>query len=409
MTASDFLGLTFLAIFIQAFFAMMEMALVSFNKVRLQYYLGQGSQKARYISYLLMHPGILFGTTLIGINTALQFGSEFSRRFYMALDLNPDYAPFTQIILVVIFAELTPLIAARRYAEHVAMLGIRLLYLMSFILRPFVLLLELIVTIVLKTFKIKRHNVSLITKEEIQRAIEAREDKQGFLKEEEFDLLMSNLFSLKMKTAKDLMQPLTHIPLVNIDSTVGEFKALIKEKYVSFVLVYEGMKDHPIGIVPVKELLFLDELTSLKSKSKSPWFVAENFNLYQLIEQFKKSERYVALVIDHKGRTLGVVTLPRILEAIFQSQTITEIVQENHDLKVHMNRSFSGSTKIDLINKTFHTIIQIPSGLETLEELMQHTLGHHPSLGESVRIGEYELIVEEAPLIGEKSILIKTF
>jgi Mg2+/Co2+ transporter CorC len=45
---------------------------------------------------------------------------------------------------------------------------------------------------------------------------------------------------------------------------------------------------------------------------------------------------------------------------------------------------------------------------ETLDELMQTILGHHPTIGESIRIGDFELIVEDAPLIGDKVILVKS-
>jgi len=102
---------------------MVEMACVSFNKVRLHYYVNQGNRRAIWLNYLLQHPFRLFGTTLIGVNVAMVVGSECSREFHSALGLSPDLAPLSQVIIVVIFAELAPMFAARHYAEHVAMLG----------------------------------------------------------------------------------------------------------------------------------------------------------------------------------------------------------------------------------------------------------------------------------------------
>ena len=101
---------------------MIEMACVSFNKVRLEYYVSKGKKRALWLSFLLHHPAYLFGTTLIGVNVALIIGSECARRFYAALGLNPDLAALTQILLVLIFAEISPMFAGRRYAEHVASL-----------------------------------------------------------------------------------------------------------------------------------------------------------------------------------------------------------------------------------------------------------------------------------------------
>ncbi|MBM3196307.1 MAG: DUF21 domain-containing protein, partial [Chlamydiae bacterium] len=76
---NPFLVFTILCLVFQAFFAMMEMAIVSFNRVRLQYFLVRGSKKAKWISRMLLDPTRLFATTLVGVNTALQIGSECSR------------------------------------------------------------------------------------------------------------------------------------------------------------------------------------------------------------------------------------------------------------------------------------------------------------------------------------------
>jgi len=62
--------LILICVVIQGFFAMAEMACVSFNKVRLQYYISKGSKRAIWLSDLLHNPARLFGTALICINAA---------------------------------------------------------------------------------------------------------------------------------------------------------------------------------------------------------------------------------------------------------------------------------------------------------------------------------------------------
>ena len=97
-----------ICLFVQGFYAMLEMACVSFNKVRLQYYVSKNNRRAKWLTHLLNHPAQLFGTTLIGVNAAMQLGSEFSRQFYIALGVSPDYAPLSQVFIVLIFAEIAP-------------------------------------------------------------------------------------------------------------------------------------------------------------------------------------------------------------------------------------------------------------------------------------------------------------
>ena len=116
-----FLGFTLLAVIIQGFFALFEMACVSFNKVRLQFFASQGKKKAIWLSELIQQPSRLFGTTLIGIAASLQIGSECARRFYEAIGFDPDWTPLSQLILVVIFGELVPMFTARRHPEQIAM------------------------------------------------------------------------------------------------------------------------------------------------------------------------------------------------------------------------------------------------------------------------------------------------
>src|SRR3990167_4141710 len=115
--------LTFLCIALQSLFAMLEMASVSFNKMRLQYYVTKGNRCAQMLASLLQNPSRLFGTTLLIVNFAMQVGSECSRRYYGSMGINPNWAPLTQVFLVLVFAELSPLLAARNYAENVIMLG----------------------------------------------------------------------------------------------------------------------------------------------------------------------------------------------------------------------------------------------------------------------------------------------
>src|SRR5579862_3451905 len=113
-----FLGCSLISILIQGFFALFEMACVSFNKVRLQYFASLGKKRAIWLSELIQQPSRLFGTTLIGIASSLQIGSEFARKFYESIGFNPDFAPITQVFLVLIFGEMVPMFAARRHPEQ---------------------------------------------------------------------------------------------------------------------------------------------------------------------------------------------------------------------------------------------------------------------------------------------------
>src|SRR3972149_4151728 len=197
-----FFSMVILSILVQGLFSMFEMACVSFNKIRLQYYVSMGSRRAKWLSSLLNHPGQLFGTTLIGVNTALQIGSECSRRFYEGLGLNPDWAPLTQIFLVMIFAELSPMFAGRRFAEHVAMLTIGFFYFLTKLLSPLIWLLDLFCRWVNRLLGVSKSTGLYLSREELQNLIEERDETK------ELNTVVGNIFALKNMMAKEVMRPL---------------------------------------------------------------------------------------------------------------------------------------------------------------------------------------------------------
>ncbi|AHK63078.1 hypothetical protein M832_02090 [Chlamydia avium 10DC88] len=152
------IGINLLCIIFQGFYSMMEMACVSFNRVRLQYYLTKNHKKARYINFLIRRPYRLFSTVMLGVNISLQIGSESSRNCYKVMGLSPDYAPLTQIILVVIFAELLPLTISRKIPEKLALWGASILYYSHYIFYPLIQLIGGLTEGLYFILKIKKKN-----------------------------------------------------------------------------------------------------------------------------------------------------------------------------------------------------------------------------------------------------------
>ncbi len=397
-----YLSMIVICLAIQGFFAMMEMACVSFNKVRLQYYVSKSNRRAIWLSKLLHRPGVLFGTTLIGVNAALQLGSECSRRFYDSLGLNPDLAPLSQVIIVIVFAEIAPLFAGRRYAEHAAMLGIPILYVTSIVLRPFIWFFDLLCRGVHKLIGSPQGAGLYLSREEMQKILEERE-------EEEFNTIVTNIFSLKNKTAKELMQPLKEIQLVPSISTVAEMRSLLTAHYSPYVPIYHKSPENIVAIAYPRDLLRLAENKRIRDFARPPWFITESDSVMNILKQFRRNNQSLAVVLNQAGHATGILTLDEIIDEIFgQADTwmsFGEVVPRMHHVVV--DRSFPGETKIAEFNKEYQVNLSA-HGTETLAELIAHLLGHAPVVGESVRIDQFELTVEEASLLGAKMVAIRT-
>jgi putative hemolysin len=412
MSASSwqfFLLLIILSIVVEGFFSMMEMACVSFNKVRLHYYESQGNKRAKWISKLLAKPATLFGTTLIGVNIAMEFGSECARRFYLALGVSPDWAPLSQILLVILFAELSPLFAARRYAEHVSMAGIPLIYVFSKLMTPFVLILNSICHLIHIIFRIPfKQGTYLITREELQKAIEERDDTSS-TDQGDFDAVVANIFSLKNKMAKDLMKPLEKILLIPSSCQVAHVHEALHGEYFPFLPVYHISKQNIVAIVYPRDLLKASSDEQIRNFSKQPWFILEKNSILQILKQFRRNNQNVAVVLNHSGLAVGILSLDMIVEEIFGSKQHKRVSMEKVTFKdqVIIEKTFPGFVKVKDINKKLN--IELPLNKEiSLEEFMTAEMGHKISTGDTLRVGEFELTVEEAGLLKGTKISVKT-
>lgn len=405
-----FLMMIFFCLVGQAFFAMVEMAAVSFSKVRLQYYVSKGNRRAHWISSLLHHPATLFGTTLIGVNTSLIVGSECARRFYESLGLSPDWAPLSQVVLVLIFAEIAPLFAGRRYPEHVALLGAPVLYFFSLLLRPLTAALDLLCMLVSRLIGRPVAAGVYLSREELQKTLEEKEETlTNEPVKRKLNTVVARIFALKNKTVKDLMQPLTQVPIIPSFCTVGEARRVVLNKHVAFLPIYHRESQHIVAVAYPRDLLRLSENKRVREYAKAPWFITENSSIVHILKQFRRNNQSVSIVLNDKGSATGILTLDEIVDEIFgrsdQWMSYEEMVPRAH--RVVVDRSFPAEMRLSDFNQQFGVHLAYGSA-KTLEEVMTEALGHRPAKGESVRIDQFELEVEESSLLGVKMIQVRT-
>lgn len=400
MTWKYFLILIIACLVVQGFFAMVEMAAISFNKVRLQYYVSKGSRRARWLSDLLHNPSRLFGTALICINGALLLGSEASRHFYESLGFSAAWAPLSQVFLVIILAEVAPLFAGRRYAEHAAMLGVPALYFLSILLRPIIWLLDILCKGVHKMLGTSEGGGLYLSREEFQKILE---------EQDEFNTIVSHVFSLKNETAKELMKPLSSVQTVPSICTIAEMRALLTSNYSPFVPIYHKEPQSIVAIAYPRDLLRLAENKRVRDHARPPWFITETDSVLSILRQFQRNNQSVAIVLDVKGHATGILTLDEIIDEIF-GQTDTWMSMEEAVPAMHhvvVNRTLPGDTLLTDFNARYQAHLE-GINAQTLGELVSELFDHPPTPGESIRIGHFEMTVEESTVLGVKSVTVKT-
>ncbi len=393
--------ITLFCIAIQGLYSMLEMAAVSFNRVRLEYYVSKGIKRAIWLQYILQKPSRLFGTIMLGVNIALQVGSQSSREFYRSIGLNPDFAPITQIFLVVIFAELAPLFAARRFSEHVIMLGIPIVYATHRIFAPIIWIIGQITRFVHLLFGKKEEAYDVfLSRDELQKVLESHDE------ESEFNIVVSNIFALRNKTAAQVMTPLSQIEMIRANTTIADLRKKISASTQPFIPLYNKSRSNIVSIAIPRDFVRLPDTAHVRDNARPPWFITSTTKLMPILGQFRRNRKTVAVVLDPNGSAIGMLTLDAILEEIFGEYPAVEEALKKAKLPM-IERTFPGNTRIVDINKEYGT--HLPThGVETLAQLMIALLDHTPTEGDTLIVNEFELIAEETTLLGIKSITIKT-
>lgn len=393
MSALTFCLAALACILVQGFFAMFEMAAVSFHRVRLEALIASGDPRARWLSKLIEHPSRLFGTTLLGLNAALQLGSECARRFYEALSLDPDWAPLSQILLVILFGELIPMMAARRSPHRLALALTPAIALISRLLTPFLWVMQGIARLIFG----KQEMPGYLSREEVQRAFEERSEG------EELERLMGQIFRFKTLKARDLMEPVEAMPRLPFQARVSEMRAQLRTHASFTVLLTNRGPNHIVGVAHLRNYLRSDEKETVFAKARTPWLVPAETPLLDVLELFRKNNQSLAILVDASGDAVGLLPLDEIIDQLFGTEGLVAPAPP----QLHLERTLPGDLKVTDFNRQFGAHL-VAGPEETLSDLILERLGHRPGVGETLVVDSYEFKVVKASLRGVKSLLVRT-
>ncbi len=366
---------------IQVFFSCTEMAVVSVNKNRMGMLAEKGNKKAKLILKLLEEPTNFLSTiqvaiTLSGFFASASAATNFS--FVVENWLNPFNIPYTKEISLVlvtvvlsfftlVFGELVPKRVALQRAESIALFSVKIVYLISKIVLPFIKLLSFSTNLVLKILGVNLENIEeKVSEEEIKSLIEVGQ-RHGVFNETEKEMITSvlsfdnkiareimiprkNVYSINIDTpltvgqrhgvfnetekemitsvlsfdnkiAREIMIPRKNVYSINIDTPLTNYLDELLEEKHSRIPVYQGDKDNIVGILYLKDFIVEArkngfENVNISSIMKKPYFVLENKNIDVLFKEFQKRKIFMAILVDEYGSFVGIVTMEDIIEEV---------------------------------------------------------------------------------------------
>jgi len=153
--------------------------------------------------------------------------------------------------------------------------------------------------------------------EELLKIVEDTEEA-GVIIPEQADVL-ENVFRLSSKTVADCMIPINKVNGLELHTSPHSVLEELRERVHTRLPVYDGTLNNVVGIVNVKDLLFLltmDELVILEDALYPAIFIDPGEQAMNALKFFRKNRRHMAIVRDSSGLTMGILTLEDVLEEI---------------------------------------------------------------------------------------------
>lgn len=161
---------------------------------------------------------------------------------------------------------------------------------------------------------VTKKNENLST-DELEKALQISDIKEGEDKE-----MLEGILSFGEKEVSDIMISRVDITDIEFHASWSEVLEIILKSGYSRIPVYDTSRDIIRGILYSKDLLpYLGKQSDSfrwQTLIREPYFVPENRNIDDLLEDFRTKKIHIAIVVDEYGGTQGMVTLEDVIEEI---------------------------------------------------------------------------------------------
>lgn len=394
----------FLALLFSAFFSGMEIAFVSANKLKIELDKKQGGIAAKILSDFIQNPAKFISAMLLGNNIALVIYG-----MLMAKILEPIIHGFTKneiiillsqtlisTLLVLFVAEFLPKALLRINPNRtlkIAAIPLKIIYI---VLYPFNSFTMGISNGILKMFKVDTSNSNMaFSKIDLEHFVMDIQERQEEGEEIEHEIqIFKNALDFSEVKARECMIHRTEIVAMNVEDSIDDLRQNFMETGLSKILIYRDNIDHIIGYTHSLELFKKPE--SIKSILLPVAIIPESMPANEILKQFIKQRRSMAVVVDEFGGTSGVVTMEDIVEEIFgeieDEYDVEELAEEQIDEHTMV---FSAKTEIDYINEKYKLELPESEEYETLGGLVISIHESIPEKGEMIEFDKYSLTIKE--------------
>jgi CBS domain containing-hemolysin-like protein len=211
--------------------------------------------------------------------------------------------------------------------------------------------------------------------------------------------LLERALEMTEKTVRQVLVPRNQVRFLDLEESLEKNIADARAGGHTWVPVCRGSMDQVEGVVNVKDLFFLlsrGELRSMAQVQRPVLFVPENATLEQLLSEFKRRRRQMAVVVDEHGGTSGIVTIADVVAEVVGN--VAELGRAQPEVRTLPGGRLElpGNTQLDDLEDR----LDVEFGVEedevtTIAGYIMFKLARVPERGDKVTIGEYEVVVDE--------------
>ena len=314
-------------------------------------------------------------------------------------------------ILQVIIGELFPKSVAIQYPESVALAVTIPMRITQFVITYTGLIAlfngsgNLILRLLGRSMKEKNGHAH--SPEEIELLV-TESHEQDLLSDEERRLLR-NTFRLRDLTAKQVMLHRTKLITAPLNSKVTELMQISLDAGFSRIPLFRESIDDIVGFVHVKDLFRLHNQNSedVSSILREVVFVPETMPVSDLWKRLNSRRKYLAVVFDEYGGTVGLITFEDLIEEIFgelqdEFDNETALIAKDKDGRIYL--------RADLLVTDVNEYLELnlpEENADTLGGLVFSELGRLPAVGDKVTFGEIVVRVEAMSDPGVSEVSLK--
>jgi len=396
-----------LSLLMIGFFAGIEIAFVSANKLSIELKKKQGTTSGKIWGEYAEKPTLFIGTTLIGFNIILViYGLLFSTFFLPAWEWGQSWKrfntenPYIRLGVETVFSTVILLIFEftfkaifRAKNESVLASGF-ISYITSFFFNIFsgisTVFVDMAEWMLKYLFNVKlNEKKDAFTKIDLEYFVNQSkhhdEDDTTEINKELFE----NALSLSEIKIRECLIPRKEVESVSINTEIEEVKNKFISTKLSKMVVFDENIDNIVGYV--HQLDMFKNPSDIKSILLPIPAVPESMSATDLMNKFSRERKSIAWVIDEFGGTAGIVTMEDLLEEIFGEIKDEYDTEEFVEKQLSTNEFiFSGRLELDYITEKYKLEFPNSQETETLSGFIIQNLDDIPKQRETFITGNYQ-------------------